>query len=221
MTTIQPPTLVPDSIRRPIAVVVALAAVAFVVLAVHFAGTSTAGNVDTRVDAVVDPVGMAHRWLVYRGVQLGSPPSVVALAFALSAICLLLGRRRLAVLAIVGPGLTGVCTTLLKPALGRTIEGGFAFPSGHTGGATSLGLVAALLVISLVRPRTGGALAILAAGAVVVGGGVGVAMSAANLHYPTDTIGGFLTAVVIVCGAALGLDRLAAGRAAAKEAAGG
>ena len=69
-------------------------------------------------------------------------------------------------LAVVGPGLTGVCTTLLKPALGRTIEGGFAFPSGHTGGATSLGLVAALLVISLLRPGRGGALAILAAGAV-------------------------------------------------------
>ena len=142
-------------------------------LAVRYAGTSTAGAVDTRVDAVVDPLGIAHHWLVHHAVALGSPPSVVALAFALSALCLLLGRRRLAVLAVVGPGVTGVCTTLLKPALGRTIEGGFAFPSGHTGGATSLGLVAALLVISLLRPGRGGALAILAAGALVVGGGVG------------------------------------------------
>ena len=207
-----PPVLVPRPLRRPVAGAVAAAAVVFTVLAVRFAGTSSAGAVDTRLDAVIDPLGTAHLWLVYRGVQLGSPASVVVLAFALSATCVLLGRRRLAVLAVLGPGLTGVCTTLLKPALGRTIEGGFAFPSGHTGGATSLGLVAALLAISLVRPRTGGALVMLAAAAVVVGGGVGAAMVAANLHYPTDIVGGFCTAVVVVCGGALALDRLAARR---------
>ena len=109
---------------------------------VRYAGTSTAGGVDARVDAVVDPLGCRAPLARPHAAALGSPPSVVVLAFALSAMCLLLGRRRLAVLAVVGPGLTGVCTTLLKPALGRTIEGGFAFPSGHTGGATSLGLVA-------------------------------------------------------------------------------
>jgi undecaprenyl-diphosphatase len=116
------------------------------------------------------------------------------------------------VLAVVGPGLTGVCTTLLKPALGRTLEGGFAFPSGHTGGATSLGLVLALVVISLLRAGRGGGLAILAAGGLVVGGGVGAAMIASNLHYPTDTLGGFCTAVAVVCGAALVLDRMAENR---------
>jgi undecaprenyl-diphosphatase len=143
---------------------------------------------------------------------------VVVLAFALSAVCLLLGRRRLAVLAVVGPGLTGVCTTLLKPALGRTIEGGFAFPSGHTGGATSLGLVLALVVISLLRPGRGGGLAILAAGGLVVGGGVGAAMIASNSHYPTDTLGGFCTAVAVVCSAALVLDRMAEHRMASGDA---
>lgn len=206
--TAAPPVLVPEPLRRPVAVVVASAAAAFAVLAVRYAGTSTASGVDARVDAVVDPLGGAHRWLVQHAVMLGSPPSVVFLAFVLSATCLLLGRHRLAVLAVVGPGLTGVCTTLLKPALGRTIDGGFAFPSGHTGGATSLGLVTALLLISLLRPGRGGALAILAAGAVMIGGGVGAAMVAANLHYPTDTLGGFCTAVVVVCGVALVLDRV-------------
>ena len=203
------PLLVPGPLRRPVAVLVVVAVVVFTVLALRYAGTSTAGAVDTRVDAVVDPLGAAHRWLVRRAMSLGSPPSVVVLAFALSAVCLLLGRRRLAVLAVVGPGLTGVCTTLLKPALGRTIEGGFAFPSGHTGGATSLGLVLALVVISLLRPGRGGGLAILAVGGLVVGGGVGAAMIATNSHYPTDTLGGFCTAVAVVCGAALVLDRMA------------
>jgi undecaprenyl-diphosphatase len=195
-----------------VALLVAFAASVFAVLAARYAGTSTASQVDTRVDAVVDPLGGAHRWLTRQAVELGSPPSVVALAFTLSAICLLLGRRRLAMLAVVGPGVTGVCTTLLKPALGRTIDGGFAFPSGHTAGATSLGLVAALLAISVLRPSRSGALAILAAGALVIGGGVGGAMIASNVHYPTDTLGGFCTAVVVVCGGALVADRVAAHR---------
>jgi membrane-associated phospholipid phosphatase len=216
MTTATPPTLVPGPLRRPLTLVVAGAAAVFVVLAWRYAGTSTASGVDTKVDAVVDPLGEAHHWLIGHAMRLGSPPSVVALAFALSALCLLLGRYRLAVLAVVGPGLTGVCTTLLKPALDRTIDGGFAFPSGHTGGATSLSLVAAFLVISLLRPGRGGALVILAASAVVIGGGVGAAMVVSDAHYPTDTVGGFCTAVVVVCGVALLLDRLATALAPSK-----
>lgn len=207
-----PSVLLPAPLRRPVAVVVATAVAVFAALAVRFAGTSAAGRVDTRVDAVVDPVGAAHHWLVDHAVALGSPPSVVVLSLALALVCLFAGRYRLAVMAVAGPGLTGLCTTLLKPALGRTLDGGYAFPSGHTGGATALGLVAALLVISVVRPGRGGALAILAAGALVAGGGVGAAMIAADAHYPTDVVGGFCTAVTVVCGGALLLDRVAAAR---------
>jgi membrane-associated phospholipid phosphatase len=38
-------------------------------------------------------------------------------------------------------------------------------------------------------------------------------MIASNTHYPTDTVGGFCTAVVMVCGGALALDLMAADRA--------
>jgi membrane-associated phospholipid phosphatase len=206
MTTAAPPVVVPSPVRRPVAVLVTVAAATFAVLAVRYAGTSSAGGVDVRVDAVVDALG--HQWLVRHVTALGSPPLVAALACALAVVCLLLGRRRLALLAVIGPGLTGLATTICKPLLGRTIDGGLAFPSGHTGGATSLGLIMALLLISLLRPGRGGALAILAAGGLVVGGGVGAAMVASNVHYPTDTLGGFCTAVVMVCGSALLLDRL-------------
>jgi len=187
-------------------VVSAAAALVFAGLAAHYAGTSSAGRVDVHVDNVIDPVGSAHRWLVTHTMTLGSPPFVVVLAFVLAALCLIVGRRRLAVLAVVGPGLTGVATTYLKPALGRTLDGSYAFPSGHTGGATSLGLILALLVISLVRPGRVGGLTVLAAGALLAGGAVGSAMIAGNAHYPTDTIGGFCTAVFIVLGVALLLD---------------
>lgn len=211
---------VPPDVRRPLAGLVGVAALVFVVLAVRYAGTSEAGPVDRRVDAVVDPVAGGHWWVLSRLVLLGSPPSVVLLAVGLAAACLALGRRRLAVLAIAGPGVTGVCTTLLKPALGRTIAGGYAFPSGHTGGATALGLVTGLLLASLLASRRGRAwtLTVLAASALALGGGVGAAMIATDAHYPTDTIGGFCTAVVAVLGTGLLLDRVRRPGAAAAPA---
>ncbi len=141
---------VPADVRRPLAVAVGVAALVFTVLAIRYAGTSEAGHVDRRVDAVLDPVAGGHGRVLLPLVRLGSPPSVVVLAVGLAALCLALGRRRLAVLAIAGPGVTGACTPLLKPVLGRTIgAGGYAFPSGHTGGATALGLVVGLLLASL------------------------------------------------------------------------
>lgn len=118
MTVLRPPTLVPVVARRPVGVAVGLAAALFAVLAVKLAGTSTPVRLDRSVDHVVDPVGNDHVRLVGALMDVGSPPSVLALSFLLAGVCLLLGRRRLAVLAVVGPGLTGVCTTLLKPALG-------------------------------------------------------------------------------------------------------
>lgn len=199
--------LLPVVVRRPVLTVVAVAAVLFAVLAVRYAGTSAAGGVDERVDALLDPLGQAHRRLIEDGVRVGSPSSVLVLSVLLAAVCLALGRRWLALLAVLGPGVTGVCTTLLKPVLGRTIDGGFAFPSGHTGGGTSIGLVAALLLINLLRPGRRGALFLLAAGALMMGGSVATSMIALNAHYPTDTVGGMCTAVVVVLGAALLLDR--------------
>ena len=64
MTAAVPPVLVPEPLRRPVGLLVAGAAITFAVLAARYAGTSEAGGVDTRVDAVVDPLGTAHRWLV-------------------------------------------------------------------------------------------------------------------------------------------------------------
>ncbi|HEY0813788.1 MAG TPA: phosphatase PAP2 family protein [Pseudonocardia sp.] len=209
MTAATRTPLVPSPLRRPLMLTVLVAAAVFAFLAVRYAGTSTAGHVDNKVDSVVDPLGDAHQWLVDHAMMFGSPPWVVAMALVLSMLCLLLRRYRLAILALVGPGLTGLTTTVLKPALDRTIDGGYAFPSGHTGGATSLGLVAGLLLISLLQPGRVGALVILAVAAVGVGGGVGAAMVASDAHYPTDTLGGFCTAVVMVGGAALALDWLA------------
>jgi membrane-associated phospholipid phosphatase len=90
----------------------------------------------------------------------------------------------------------------------RTIgrEESLAFPSGHTGGATSLALVCALLLAAALELRARDTLLLAAAGAVVAGGAVGTGMVVAGAHYPTDVVGGFCTAVACVLGVALLLD---------------
>jgi membrane-associated phospholipid phosphatase len=213
MTAAAPPVVVPSALRRPLILAAALATVVFTVLAVRYAGTSGSGSVDAHVRALVVAIAVAHYRVAHFTAALGSPFSVITFALLLAALCYRLDRRRLAVLAIVGPGITGVLTTVLKPVLGRMIGDGFAYPSGHTGGATALGLVAALLVISLIRPGRATSVAIVATSGVLCGGVVGGAMVAIGAHYPTDVVGGFCTAVAVVCSAALVLDRVAERRA--------
>jgi membrane-associated phospholipid phosphatase len=182
-----------------------LALFVFGVFAARYADDSTAGRLDRRVQGLVD----SGRGLSLSDVVIvfGSPVTVVVLSVLLGGLALALGHRRLAVLAIVGPGLTGVATTTLKPIIGRTIEGGFAFPSGHTGGATALGVVAALLLVTVLRTATGTSALLIAAGALLSGGTMGLALVADRIHYPTDTLGGFCIAVAVVLVSALVIER--------------
>jgi undecaprenyl-diphosphatase len=205
-------TALPRILRRPAAAAVTLGALGFVILAARYAGGSKAGWFDGRIARVVyaltpDPSRLSAM------VVLGNPLPVAAAAVALGGVSLMLGRRRLAALAVIGPGLTGVATEIFKPLIGRTIEGGgFIYPSGHTGAATALGLVAALLLVNVWRPGPRVGAILLAAGALLTGGGMAVAVVVGGFHYPTDAAGGFCTAVAVVLGTALLLDRWADGR---------
>lgn len=209
VTTAGRPAL-PGNLRTPALVAVALSTVVFTVLGAHYAGGSGYGPLDGRAEDLVDGAAGRHLSLLAPVELLGSPALVVVAAFVLCGTCLALGRRRLAVVAIVGPGLTGLATTFLKPAIGRTMEfGGYAYPSGHSGGATSIALVAALLLVSLVRAGRTTGIALVVTIAMVAGGTIGIAMIATGAHYPTDTVGGFCAAVAIVLGSALSLERAA------------
>ena len=86
--------------------------------------------------------------------------------------CLVTGAPRAAVLAVGGPGLAGLITTFGKPVVDRTIghDDALAFPSGHTGGATSLSLVCALLLAAALGLRARGTAVLAAASALVAGG---------------------------------------------------
>lgn len=204
--------ILPRSLRRPAAAAVALAVLVFVALAYRYAGGSVAGWFDTHIAAIVNGLVPGKGSVLSAVVVLGNPLSVATAVLALGGICLMLGRHMLAVLAVVGPGLTGVATTMLKPLIGRTFEGGFAYPSGHAGGATALGIVAVLVLVNVLRPGPWVGAAILAAGALLTGGAMTVALVVGRFHYPTDAAGGFCTAVAVVLGTALLLEHWADGR---------
>jgi undecaprenyl-diphosphatase len=206
--------LLPAGVRRWAALAVLLAAGTFAVLAVRFAGTGPDDM--SRVDRAFLRPRFRGRSVLEALTWIGAPETVVAVAVLASAVAFWLGRRRLAAVALIGPGLTGLATTLLKPVIDRTVvDGELAFPSGHTAGAAALGLVAAIAVIGVLRPRPAGALALLAA-SVVPAAIAGTGMVLLGAHYPTDVLGGYATAVAVVLGVALAVDAAArwwAGRA--------
>jgi membrane-associated phospholipid phosphatase len=193
----------PPGLRAPAAAVAVLALLVFGVFAARYADSSSAGRIDRHVQLLV-----GHEpSLTESVIVFGSPAAVVVLALFLAVVPLTLGHRRLAVLAVVGPGLTGVATTTLKPIVGRTLDGSFAFPSGHTGGATALGLVTALLLVTVLSTATGTSAILIAAGAMLSGGAMALALVADRAHYATDTVGGFCVAVTVVLTSALAIER--------------
>lgn len=193
----------PPALRAPAAAVAVLALLVFGVFAARYADGSSAGRIDRHIQVLVGHgPSLTETVIVF-----GSPPAVVVLAVFLAVVALTLGHRRLAVLAVVGPGLTGVATTTLKPIVGRTLDGSFAFPSGHTGGATALGVVTALVLVTVLRTATGTSALLIAGGATLSGGAMGFALVADRAHYATDTVGGFCVAVTVVLTSALAIER--------------
>ena len=200
--------MLPQGSRRIAATVAVLAVTVVAVLAVQYAGDHTAGRVDGHLDRAVDALPSAADRFVRAAIVLGSPSVVTVAAGVLALVCLVARRPWAAVLAVGGPGLTGLITTFGKPVVDRTIghSDALAFPSGHTGGATSLSLVCALLLAAALGLRAGGTAVLAATSALVAGGLVGTGMVVGGAHYPTDVVGGFCAAVAAVLGVALVLD---------------
>jgi membrane-associated phospholipid phosphatase len=200
------PELLPGGLRAAATAMAAIAAAVVLGLAVRYAGDSAPGRVDGHLDRAVDALP-GHR-LARMVIVFGSPGVVAVAAVVVALICLLARRPRAAALAVAGPGVTGLVTTFGKPLVDRTIghAGDLAFPSGHTGGATSLALVVALLAAAVAGLGVGGTAALAVVSAVGAGGVVGTGMVIGGSHYPTDVVGGFCTAVAAVLAVALALD---------------
>lgn len=206
------PALIPRGVRGRVLAVVLVATAGFVLLALRYAGGSDPRWFDDHAHEVLTDLSPHGRLL--RGLlELGGPASVVVIAAVVALICLWLHRPRAALLAVLGPGITGLVTTFGKPLIGRTLRGEYAFPSGHTGGATATALVLAILAVAVLRPDPRRWLALVLAAGAATAGAFGVLVVAANWHYATDAIGGACVAVAAVLGSALVIDAVADGRA--------
>ena len=204
---------------RPL-LVGALAAAAFVLLlALTSGGWGPLARLDHEV--VVD----LHRWEP-------AHPGTVDLAEALATLlapwvfrglvllvalgCLVRGRTRAAVVALVVIAAGGVAESLLKHAVGRhrptfadpvvTLSDP-SFPSGHALTA----LLGAGLLVLLARPLLGARGQVVGWGAVVlVSAAAGVDRLVLGVHYPSDVVAGWLLATVLLVAAAAllgGTDR--------------
>lgn len=108
------------------------------------------------------------------------------------AVALFLGRRRLAVVIAVSPLIGIALVQLVKPVFGRLAGSSLAYPSGHT---TTVVIVMGMFVL-LAGVRLW---SVVVAAVVSVLGAIGQGVT---YHYFTDTLGGLLLGIAVVCVAA-------------------
>jgi undecaprenyl-diphosphatase len=203
-------TTIPRQLRLPMGVVAVCAAFVVVVLGTYYAGRSTAGELDQLITVSVEGVLPHATFGILLVDSLGEPTIAPLAVLVLAAGCAALGRRRLAVLALASPAATGLTTTTLKVVFGRTIHGpNLSYPSGHTAVVTTLALVVGLLVVELTRLGTVPSLLAVAGLVDAAGTTVALAQVTAAAHYPTDTLGGFCTALAVVPAVAWLVDHAA------------
>ncbi|GAB2455305.1 phosphatase PAP2 family protein [Jatrophihabitans fulvus] len=218
--TARPAVRVP-LVGRPRAAVAGVAAgvVAFVAMAVWVHDTYRPNAVDRPVADWLwrhfgdpqhpGPVSTFLRWL-------SEPVLTVTTILVVGVVALVLRAWPVVALVAVGPALGLVLESyVLKPLIGRqfgiveqlsdgAVKAGWAFPSGHQTGITSLLALLVLLVLRTSAPRA------VAVGAVAIAS-VWAALAALGLvgagyHYFTDTWGGVILGVLVIVVPALVID---------------
>lgn len=201
--------LLPRRAVLPIVVADFAAAGVFAFLAYRFHDQHRAGGLDRAIDGRLAYHLFPYRIALRGLVDVGAPLTVALLGLGLALGSLVTGRRRGAVLSIVGPGLAALTTdALLKPVVGRTFAGSLAFPSGHTTGTAALATVFAVLMLGPSSPAglSTRARRIVVVLAVAVSAGTAIGLVALRFHYSTDTVGGGCVAVIVVTVVAMTID---------------
>jgi undecaprenyl-diphosphatase len=179
-----------------------------VVLAVTYWGDVRAGRLDRWAQSVVDGAPSGAHDVALALDALGEPVGRAVVVLATAALCLVAGRRALAVTALVASALIGILTTGLKHVVDRTIHDGFlSYPSGHTAAIAALGLVLGLLLADLLHTGPVAGTVIVLAGTVIGGALMAWAQIFLTAHYPTDTVGGVGSALLVVPLTGLLIDR--------------
>lgn len=193
------PALAP-AVRRPVIALALLGLLLLVVPALIFAGDTSASRLDTAAKAFVLEHAPAGSWDIIRGLDwLGEPIGRALLLIAVTLACLAAGRRALAITAAVSIATISVLATALKPLVGRRIHEGFlSYPSGHSAALTAAAMIVGLLVADVFVLRSVASTAVIL-GITIIGGAL-TAWAQINLdaHYPTDTVGGFGCALLVV-----------------------
>ena len=196
--------------RRLIAVLIGLAVLGVAILGAHYADDRGPGRIDSAIDARLRHRLRGHLRFLHHLVALADPASVVIGCAALAVLFLVAGRRRAALLAVLGPALAaGVAEFALKPLINRRINDALSFPSGHTTAAVSVAIVIVIALLGPSRPAWPAvvrhAVAVLA---LLGGAAVATALIGSGYHYATDTLGGFCVAIGVVLGVAWVIDAL-------------
>lgn len=204
------PQALPGSIGTPVAVLAVLGALLCATLAVIHAGQTRPSQADRWAYLAVDELMPGPGSAIHVIDFVGEPLGALLATGILAGLCWGLGRRRLAVVAVVSVAGIGVLSPTIKPLVGRTIHGSFlSYPSGHTAAAAALGLLLTLLLVTLLQIRKVLNVIVITVGASASALLMALDQVASGAHYLTDTVGGFGLALVVVPSTAYLIDRLA------------
>jgi membrane-associated phospholipid phosphatase len=201
--------LLPESLRRPAAALLAVCLTAMAVTGVRSAHYRLPdwldATFDPRIQAQLGRFPVLLTWLP----DLGTLEPVAAMTLALIVGCTLVQRWRGALLAAVAvPVAIGLTEYLLKPTVGVAI--GQGFPSGHATSMFALAASCAVLLAAPSRHRLSGTVRLLLAlVAVLVAAAVAAVMVANGSHSFTDAVGGAAVGTAVVLACAFILDWLA------------
>jgi undecaprenyl-diphosphatase len=202
--------LLPSALHWPMAGVGVVCSLAVAALGLHYAGQSGPGRLDRwALPALWHSAYVGRRFALFLD-SLGQPVGATVVFTSLLGICVLLGGRRMTVLAVAGPAATIAVTTLVKHLVRRTIHGGWlSYPSGHVAYLTDVAIVLALLAIRRIQSGWLARTLVILTAAGVAGGVMTWSQAGLYAHYLTDTVGGFCTAVAVVPSTAWLIDRIA------------
>ncbi|HEV7973274.1 phosphatase PAP2 family protein [Amycolatopsis sp.] len=194
--------------QRQLAVVAVLCALATLAIGLYYAGDTGPRGFDASIKASLDTHLAGSRDLLTFLVLSTQPYVLIPVILLVIVVCLVLGRRRDALLALLGPAVSVSANTwILKPlfdrqSIGFGIEGTLAYPSGHT-----VSLVSTLAVLALLA-RPGPATAVISAMGAILLIAAAVGMIELGYHYFTDIAGGTFFAVAVVFALRILIGRL-------------